>query len=245
MIIAIDFDGKNKSGIYQILNTKNNKFYIGSSKDLRKRQLTHFSNLRKGTHKNIILQQAYNKYGEQYFKFNIIEEISISDLIIREQFYIDSLKPYYNINQIANSSYGVKRRPETIEKIRQANLGLKHPEWRNVIKSKSQGGKNHWTKKKNFSEESKIKMSNSQKELYNNGYISPRKGMSNSPEAIRQMVDKISKPIIQYDLDLKIIKEWKSSKQASQNGYCAKLIIECCKNKRMKYKNYIWKYKNK
>ena len=39
------------------------------------------------------------------------------------------------------------------------------------------GGEKHWTKKKKFSEESKKKMSESQKKLYQNGYIHPRKGI--------------------------------------------------------------------
>lgn len=247
MVIAIDFEHiPTTGGIYQILNTKNGKFYIGSSKNLRKRCKTHFSNLRKNKHKNIILQQAFNKYGIEAFNFNIIEKVEdFNNLIIREQYYIDTLNPKYNINKIANSSLGVKRRFETIEKIRNANLGLKHSEERNRIKSIAQGGNNHWTKHKQFSEESKNKMSKSQKSLYKNGYISPRKGTSNLQESILKMIDKISKPILQYDLNMNLIKEWKSSKEASLYGYQAKGIINCCKLRTTKYKNYIWKYKTK
>ena len=197
MVIAIDF-GIN-CGIYKIYNKQNHKFYIGSSKNLRKRRNRHFQELKRGVHKNIILQQAYNKYGYDNFEFIIIENVEQSLLINREQFYIDSLNPQYNINKTANSSLGVKRREETKEKVRQANLGLKHPEWRNNIKSKSQGGNNHWTKKKKFSEESKTKMSDSHKKLYNNGYKNP-----------------VEVNFKEIDKNNNIIKQWNSLLQASK-----------------------------
>lgn len=227
MVIAIDFEHiPTTGGIYQILNTKNGKFYIGSSKNLRKRCKTHFSNLRKNKHKNIILQQAFNKYGIEAFNFNIIEKVEdFNNLINREQYYIDTLNPKYNINKIANSSLGVKRRFETIEKIRNANLGLKHSEERNRIKSIAQGGNNHWTKHKQFSEESKNKMSKSQKNLYKNGYISPR-----------------SIKINQFTLSGQFIKTWNSAAEASKKlNYSRQGINNCVNGKIKQSNNYIWK----
>lgn len=162
------------SGIYCIENTINTKKYIGSSKHIFKRKNRHFSELKCGKHKNTKLQHSYNKHGKEAFIFYVLEEIFDEKLLIEaEQKYINDLKPTYNINLIANSSLGVKRSEETKEKVRQANIGLKHPEWRNKIKSEAQGGDNHWTQKKNFSEVSKKKMSESQKALYENGYKPP------------------------------------------------------------------------
>lgn len=227
MVIAIDFEHiPTTGGIYQILNTKNGKFYIGSSKNLRKRCKTHFSNLRKNKHKNIILQQAFNKYGIEAFNFNIIEKVEdFNNLINREQYYIDTLNPKYNINKIANSSLGVKRRFETIEKIRNANLGLKHSEERNRIKSIAQGGNNHWTKHKQFSEEAKKHMSESQKNLYKNGYISPR-----------------SIKINQFTLSGQFIKTWNSAAEASKKlNYSRQGINNCVNGKIKQSNNYIWK----
>jgi hypothetical protein len=86
-------------------------------------------------------------------------------------------------------------------------------------------------------------MSETHKELYENGYIHPRKGTTTSAETKqKQKIAKI-KPIIQYDLLGNIIKEFESIKSATEHGYLAKYIILCCKNKKSKYKNYIWKYK--
>jgi group I intron endonuclease len=160
-------------GIYKIINTVNRKFYIGSSKNILKRIRRHFSELRNNSHKNKHLQSSWNKYGEENFLFEILEECLEENLIVREQYYIDVLIPKYNINKIANSSLGVKRDDITKEKIRRANIGLKHSKERNEIKSIAQGGDNHWTKKKEFSEESKEKMRKTHKKLHKNGYKHP------------------------------------------------------------------------
>jgi len=217
------------SGIYCIENTINKKKYIGSSKNVYKRRNRHFSELKCGKHKNCKLQSSYNKHGNDAFKFYVLEEISEEKLLIEaEQKYINDLKPEYNINLIANSSLGVKRSEETKKKVRQANLGLKHPEWRNKIKSEAQGGDNHWTKKKNFSEESKKKMSESQKKLYENGYRHPNR-----------------KAIIQFDLEMNFIKEWESAASVEKNlGFDHRAIAACLKGKSKTSNNYIWQYKN-
>lgn len=78
-----------KSGIYKITNSINNKFYIGSSKNIERRFYIHKSKLKNNDHANIILQRSYNKYGD-VFKYEIIEEnIKTEDLLIVEQKYLD------------------------------------------------------------------------------------------------------------------------------------------------------------
>lgn len=215
-----------KIGIYVIINKVNGKKYVGSSKNVRKRRNRHFSELRRNTHKNRKLQNSFNKYGEDNFEFKLLEEVTDkNELIIREQFFIDKLKPKLNINLIANSSLGVKRSEETKEKIRQANLGLKHPEWRNKIKSLAQGGDNHWTKTKSFSDESKEKMSNTHKQLYENGYKNPN-----------------SKTIYQYSLDGELIKEWESCYEAARFYECSEMNIRnVVKGRSKSAKGFIWK----
>lgn len=234
-----------KSGIYCIENTINKKQYIGSSKNVYKRKNRHFSELKNGKHKNIKLQNSFNKHGKDSFIFIVLELVeNESELIKREQFFIDQNKPWYNINLIANSSFGVKRSKETKEKVRQANLGLKHPEWRNKIKSKAQGGKNHWTKKKHFSDESKQKMSESQKKLYKNGYKNPRKGLKESKEVIENKRKRASKPVLMFDLNGVFIEEFSSAKEAYEKyGYSQMLIGKACNNKIKQYKKHVWKFK--
>ena len=95
-------------GIYMIRNKINNKFYIGSSKNLKTRYQIHLNNINKNKHPNKILIDAYLKYGEENFEYIIIESILIDDykyLIEREQWWLDFYNPFgnkgYNIATIA------------------------------------------------------------------------------------------------------------------------------------------------
>ena len=88
---------KEKSGIYCIINTFNNKRYIGSSINLHMRLQVHRSMLRKNYHQNRKLQNSWNKHSEERFDCYILEYCSEELLIVREQYYIDNLKPEYNL----------------------------------------------------------------------------------------------------------------------------------------------------
>lgn len=107
-----------RSGIYQILNKSNGKFYIGSAVNIKRRWAVHVSTLNKGTHKNIYLQRAWNKhwFPEEIFEFKILEYCAIENLLEREQSYLDNLKPYgdigYNILPSAGNSSGLKHTDE-------------------------------------------------------------------------------------------------------------------------------------
>lgn len=87
------------SGIYCIINLKNGKRYIGSSKNIRQRLWSHRAELKHGKHENPHIQAAWNKYGEQNFDYYIMEICSKDKLLEREQWYINIMKPEYNINQ--------------------------------------------------------------------------------------------------------------------------------------------------
>lgn len=65
-----------KIGIYKITCISNSKIYIGSSIDIKRRIQNHKAALRNNRHDNIHLQRAWNKYGENNFTFEIIEEYS-------------------------------------------------------------------------------------------------------------------------------------------------------------------------
>src|SRR5216684_1737979 len=60
------------SGIYKITCTANKKIYIGSAVNLYHRKGQHFSDLRQNKHHNPIMQNAWNKYGEQAFIFEVL-----------------------------------------------------------------------------------------------------------------------------------------------------------------------------
>jgi len=111
-----------ESGIYVIKNKVTNDVYIGSAKNFNKRWNGHKSKLRKKIHHSIILQNSWNKHKEKFFVFQIIEYVKdISKLIEREQYYLDLIKPKYNICKRAYSSLGRKPTEETRKKLRENN----------------------------------------------------------------------------------------------------------------------------
>lgn len=81
-----------ESGIYCILNLKNNKRYIGQSKDLEMRKNKNLRSLRDNNHYNKHLQRDFNSDGEENFEFVILEKCSIDELDSRELHYIQKFE---------------------------------------------------------------------------------------------------------------------------------------------------------
>lgn len=101
------------SGVYRWVNNKTKKTYVGSGKDLKIRINCYYSlNMLKKEKRPIC--NALLKYGHNYFTLEILEYCPISKLIEREQYYLDLLKPEYNIAMIAYSTLGYKHSAETI-----------------------------------------------------------------------------------------------------------------------------------
>lgn len=117
----------NKSGVYQLYSISNpNKYYIGSSINIKLRWYSHKYHLKYNSHHCNKLQFYVNKYGVSDIKLKIIELCEESELLQKEQFYIDTLKPYFNECKIAGSILGIKRSPEVCKKISQAKTGAKY-----------------------------------------------------------------------------------------------------------------------
>lgn len=114
-----------KIGIYKITNTVNNHIYIGLSRNLKKRIYLHKWHLRNNVHENDHLQKAWNKYGEDAFLFEIIEECEEEKINERELYWINYYGGFTNPNlyNIRDGGDSLKHSEETIEKIRISNLG--------------------------------------------------------------------------------------------------------------------------
>jgi group I intron endonuclease len=101
--------------IYQIKNKVNDKVYIGSTTNYRNRFNQHKYFLRRNKHQNIHLQNAWNKYGEENFMFEVLEEVSEEEKFIKEQEYLDELNPFnengYNINTCASGYFSGVEHP--------------------------------------------------------------------------------------------------------------------------------------
>ncbi len=103
-----------KSGIYIIVSTLDPfKLYVGSAINLQQREKRHFKALSNSSHFNSKLQNYYNKYGSNCFKFYVVQHVFPDSLISFEQFYINLLRPFFNINPVAGSRLGSKHSNKT------------------------------------------------------------------------------------------------------------------------------------
>ena len=101
-------------GIYKITNTITGDFYIGSSKNVKRRWTDHKCQSRWKQHPNNPMYQDMQKFGVNSFVFEVIEEAEESSLKETEQQCIERLKPTYN-NYNAKG-WDIERRKETRRK---------------------------------------------------------------------------------------------------------------------------------
>ena len=114
-------ENKGKAGVYCWINLINQKCYIGSSTNLSRRLKTYFriSFLETQIKTNgSIIYRALLKNGYSNFSLEILEYCSPENAILREQYYMDQLKPDYNILKTAGSFLGFKHSEETIARFR-------------------------------------------------------------------------------------------------------------------------------
>lgn len=160
--------------IYKITNNINNKIYIGKTiNDIKKRFSCHKSNAK--SNKNTILCKAFRKYRPENFSISIIEKNIISESVLNEKeiYWINLLKPEYNMTSggegvsghppsketrlkisLSNKNKNIKRTIEQRNNISIKNKGKKRTKEQLENMSKSQKGKK-------LSDSHKLKISNS------------------------------------------------------------------------------------
>lgn len=95
-----------QTGIYRITNLSNGKFYIGQSRDIVSRWKEHTLSIHDDSNESVIrmsfakykLREQVSKAGHfGHFLFEIIELCSEDALVERERYYIETLRPEYNV----------------------------------------------------------------------------------------------------------------------------------------------------
>lgn len=164
-----------ESGIYMIKNEINNKFYIGSTKNFKKRFMIHKSRLKNNNHDNVHLQKSYNKYGD-VFSYIILEFVEIEKLLKIEQEYLDKYKNDKNLYNIGLKSSGgdnISNHPNKEKIIKQIKDTIidryknMSKEDKQLISENLKGTKNP-NYNNNWSDEMKDKQSKKIKEYYKN-----------------------------------------------------------------------------
>ena len=78
-------DYENWCGVYRITCIKDSQIYIGSSVNIKERWQQHLALLRGNRHSSKYLQNAYNKYGEDSFKFEVLVKlIEFNEEVLRD-----------------------------------------------------------------------------------------------------------------------------------------------------------------
>lgn len=119
--------------IYKILNTINNKCYIGQTEESPAtiRWHKHRYELTRNNHRNTHLQHAWNKYGEDAFTFEVVEECKTKDQLNEaEERWIShykSLNVHYNIKD------GGKHTRHSRESTRKMSQAAKPEGWPSVV----------------------------------------------------------------------------------------------------------------
>lgn len=108
--------------IYRIRHIESGKSYIGSAVHYPTRWTNHKHELRNNRHHSIKLQNAWNKYGEDAFAFEVVEYVDrIEDLLSFEQTWLTAENVFvrgYNMTPDARSGFGRNHSAETKEKLR-------------------------------------------------------------------------------------------------------------------------------
>jgi group I intron endonuclease len=120
------------TGIYKILNKINNKVYIGSATDIRKRWRDHKWYLNHNIHHNSHLQSSWNKYGVDNFEFSIIIECRINKLLIKEKEFMLKFNSFdnnygYNVNDPEHSFLNRKHSEKTKKILSLKKQGANNP----------------------------------------------------------------------------------------------------------------------
>lgn len=210
------------TGIYKITCIKNGKVYIGQAINLESRITNHKCRLKNNYHDNLHLQRAWNKYGSENFKFEIIEECGEDELDSRERYWIN-FYGYPNTSKTFNHESGGHSNKhlsdETKEKIRQGKMGELNPCYG-----------------KQYTKEERKRISDTLKSI-------PRS--KNSLEAIRLSNLKRQVPVLQYTTDGKFIRRFDGIQIAARElGLQASLIHKVCNGIRNKTGGFIWRYED-
>jgi len=116
-------ENRDKSGIYMWKNNNSKKFYIGSSVDLKRRFTSYFNLNYLVKESRLYLHRALLKEGYSAFSLYVLEYCEKENLIDREQYYFNLLKPTYNLCITAGSTLGISHSEDTKENISKSKKG--------------------------------------------------------------------------------------------------------------------------
>lgn len=215
--------------IYLVKNKNEKIVYIGQQ--IGTKSLTEY----KGS--GLLLSRAYNKYGENHFKREIIEHCVKTELNDKEKYYIKKYNtkfPHgYNLTEGGEGMKGYQYTNEQKENISKAKKGQKYPDTHRKKLSKARKGIPR-------SKETIDKISKT-KALKNK--IQPDLGLKGQ---YKKNIN-ASKRILQYDLEGNLLNEYQSAAEASRclGNVSGNTIADCAAGRQKTAYGYKWEYKLK
>lgn len=210
------------SGIYRIVCKLNNKQYIGSACNIKIRKQNHFSYLKRNKHHSILLQRAFNKYGKENFYFEILAYCPKEYLIKLEQWFLDNLKPEYNIQKIAGSNLGYKHTESTKKKLSLKRIGIK-PSTESIEKQRQK----------------MLKFKHKLESIEKMKIIKKLQGSNHTLKSKKKISDNNSIPIVKLDKEKNIIARYESLKDAAlKNNVNPRTIYLNCRGKTKRQQKY-------
>lgn len=210
--------------IYEIKNIINNKRYIGRTKYPEKRKERHFRELKANKHHSIYLQRAFNKYGEENFVFNILQEVENEEEAIKlEQEYLNTPNDcHYNVSKLASGGDLISYHPnkeEIKKKISEASkmMHTRMTEEQKLLFRLKHSGENNGMFGRKHSEETKKKMSVNKK--VKRGKDHHQYGKTLSSET-KKKISEPKKGNIPWNKGLKGVQKWteEQRRKRKENG---------------------------
>jgi group I intron endonuclease len=257
--LLIQTENSLKAGIYLWQNNINGHCYVGSANNLwdrlRKYYYEHHLNLPR--HKNLPILSALKKHGHENFNLYIVEYVeqyNKDKLLNREQYYLDELKPYYNILDKAGSSLGYTHTEEVKQLIsdfkKELYIGENNPfygkthteETKQLISAYQSSREDHPFNKigedainydRKHSEESKLilpnKLSGSNNPAYGHTYATPPKKVkifSKEDNTLLEEYSSIRDAAKELKSSAQTIKKYSNNQELFKDKYYLKITEE-------------------
>jgi group I intron endonuclease len=211
--------------IYLVKNQQDKIIYIGQQ--IGTKSIDEY----KGS--GLLLNRAYKKYGENYFKREIIEYCDVDELNDKEKLYIkqhNTKFPHgYNLTEGGEGMKGYKYNSSQKQNISIAKTGQKYP-------------KEHGEKIR----QSKLGVKRDQKTI--DKIIQTKASKHNiqlNLDLKGQHRSNSQKTILQCDLQNNILNEFQSAQEAGRCiGKSGNQIADCASGRQKTAYGFIWKYKN-
>lgn len=214
---------RKRCGIYVIVNTINNKKYVGKSKDIHKRIKQHITQLNtKSKDENRHLINSWHKYGRENFDYFIVEYLWPDMVLLaeRELYWMEQLNT-------VDRNHGYNLRMDSTSNM------IVHDETRKLL---SKAGKQKHIDNPNLRVETGKKLS---------------KYWKDNVEAKERMGNLVSNAttnysIVKLDKDFNIIDEFKTQKILKETlpDYYLPAILQVCNGNKSSYKGFYWRYRD-